>query len=119
MFRCSFYAFLILLLLYKLCGEVHWYSADFISIFNHFYLLKILIFFERAKGQIMSECIYEITHFPKDHQKNLIDFYPESLFRLCMLCTHLSRVVSRIIKTSHMCRQLTSERNLQNFTNDN
>ena len=28
------------------------------------------------KGQIMSECIYEIIDFPNYHRKNLIDFYP-------------------------------------------
>ena len=54
------------------------------------------------KGQMKSECIYEIIDFPKYHQKNLIDFCPESLFRLGMLSTHLSRVALRIIKTSHM-----------------
>ena len=58
--------------------------------------------FAMLKGQIMSECIYEIIDFPKYQQKNLIDFYPESLFRLGMLCTHLSRVTLRIIKTNHM-----------------
>ena len=26
----------------------------------------------KAKGQIMSECIYEIIDFPKYHQKNLM-----------------------------------------------
>ena len=34
--------------------------------------------------------------------KNLIDFCPESLFRLGLLCTQLRRVASRIIKTNHM-----------------
>ena len=29
-----------------------------------------------TKGQIMSECIYEIIDFPKYYQKNLIDFCP-------------------------------------------
>ena len=28
------------------------------------------------KGQIMSECIFEIINFPKYHQNNLIDFCP-------------------------------------------
>ena len=27
-----------------------------------------------TKGQIMSECIYEIINFPKNHRKILIDF---------------------------------------------
>ena len=40
-----------------------------------------------TKGQVKSECIYEIIDFPKYHRKNLIDFCPESLFRLGMLCT--------------------------------
>ena len=30
----------------------------------------------------MSECIYEITDFPKYHRKNLIDFCPERFYRL-------------------------------------
>ena len=55
-----------------------------------------------AKGQIMSECIYEIIDFPKYHPKNLIDFCPGRLFRLGMLCIHLSRVALTIIKTNHM-----------------
>ena len=55
-----------------------------------------------AKGQMKSKCIYEIIDFPKYHPKNLIDFCSESLFGLGMVCTHLSRVVLRIIKTNHM-----------------
>ena len=55
-----------------------------------------------SKGQIKSECIYEIIHFPKYHQNFLIDFCPEMLFRLGMSCTPLSRVVLRTIKTNHM-----------------
>ena len=55
-----------------------------------------------AKGQMKSECIYEIIDFPKYHQKNLIDFCPERLFRLGMLSTRLSRVPLRIIERSHM-----------------
>ena len=50
----------------------------------------------------MSKCIYEIINFPKYHRKNLIDFCPERLFILGMLCTHLSRVALRIIKTNYM-----------------
>ena len=34
------------------------------------------------KGQMKSECIYEIIDFPKYHRIYLIDFCPESLFRL-------------------------------------
>ena len=55
-----------------------------------------------CKGQMRLECIYEIIDFPKYHRKYLIDFCPASLFRLGMLCTHLSRVALRIIKTNHM-----------------
>ena len=55
-----------------------------------------------------SECIYEIVHFPKYHRKNLIDFCPERLFRLGMLCTHLSRVTLFIIKTNHMYQSIKS-----------
>ena len=58
--------------------------------------------YEATKGQMKSECTYEIIDFPKYHQKNLKDFCPESLFRLGMLSTHLSRVALRIIKTNHM-----------------
>ena len=36
----------------------------------------------RTKGQIMSECIYEIINFPKYHRKNLIDFCPGRFYRL-------------------------------------
>ena len=57
-----------------------------------------------SKGQVMSEYIYEIIDFPKYNRKNLIDFCPESSFRLGMLCTHLSRFVLRIIKTNHIFR---------------
>ena len=39
------------------------------------------------KDQMKSECIYEIIDIPKYHQIYLIDFYPESLFRLGMLCS--------------------------------
>ena len=35
-----------------------------------------------AKGQIKSECIYEIIDFPKYHRKNLIDFCPGRFYRL-------------------------------------
>ena len=49
--------------------------------------------------------------------KNLIDFCPERLFRLGMLCTHLSRVPLRIIKTNHMylVYKTFQGRNLSNF----
>ena len=55
-----------------------------------------------TKGQMKSECIYEIINFPKYHRKFLVDFCPENLFRLDMLCTHLSRVALRMIKTNHI-----------------
>ena len=58
--------------------------------------------FQDFKGQMKSEYIYEIVDFPRSHSKNLIDVCFESLFRLGMLCTHLSRVVLRIIKTNYM-----------------
>ena len=32
-----------------------------------------------SKGQMKSECIYEIIDFPKYYRKYLIDFCPESL----------------------------------------
>ena len=35
-----------------------------------------------TKGQIMSECIYEIINFPKYHRKMLIDFCPGRFYRL-------------------------------------
>ena len=35
-----------------------------------------------SKGQIMSECIYEIIDFPKYHRKNLTDFWPGRFYRL-------------------------------------
>ena len=40
--------------------------------------------------------------FYKVPRKNLIDFCPESLFRLGTLCTNLSGVTLRIIKTNHI-----------------
>ena len=64
-----------------------------------------------------SECIYEIIDFPKYHRKIFIYFCPESLFRLGMLCTHLSRVALSIIKTNHMylVYKTFQARNLSNF----
>ena len=35
-----------------------------------------------SKGQIKSECIYDIMDFPKYHRKNLIDFCPGRFYRL-------------------------------------
>ena len=35
-----------------------------------------------TKGQIKSECIYEIIDFQKYHRKNLIDFCPGRFYRL-------------------------------------
>ena len=35
-----------------------------------------------TKGQIMSECIYEIIDFPKYNRKNLINFCPGRFYRL-------------------------------------
>ena len=69
------------------------------------------------KGQMKSECIYEIIDFPKYHWKNLINICPERLFRLGMLCTQLSRVALRIIKTNHihLVYKTFQGRNLSNF----
>ena len=39
-------------------------------------------FLYQSKGQIMSECIYEIIDLPKYHRKNFIDFFPGIFFRL-------------------------------------
>ena len=36
----------------------------------------------QPKGQIMSECTYEIINFPKYHRKNLIDICPRRFHRL-------------------------------------
>ena len=82
--------------------------ADLSITFKGSYVLKV---------QMISECIYEIIDFPKYHRKHLIDFCPESLFRLGMLCTHLSRVALRIIKTNHMylVYKTFQGRNLSNF----
>ena len=44
-----------------------------------------------SRGQMKSECIYEIIDFPKYQRKNLINICPESLFWLGMLRTHLSQ----------------------------
>ena len=35
-----------------------------------------------TKGQIMSECIYEIINFPKYQRKDMIDFYPGRFYGL-------------------------------------
>ena len=48
--------------------------------------------FVLGKGQIMSECIYEIINFPKYHGKNLIDFCPGRFYRLgIMFCFDYSQ----------------------------
>ena len=56
--------------------------------------------------------------FSKIPPKNLIDFCPERLFRLGMLCTQLSRVALRIIKTNHMhlVYKIFQDRNLSKFS---
>ena len=59
--------------------EIHFYRR-----FSGGSLVKIYFKkFFTIKGQIMSECIYEITDFPKYHRKNLIDFCPGRFYRLC------------------------------------
>ena len=70
-----------------------------------------------SKGQMKSECTYEILDFSKYQRKNLIDVCPESVFRLGMFCTHLSRVTFRIFKTNHMylVYKTSQARNLSNF----
>ena len=70
-----------------------------------------------AKGQMKSECIYEIIDFPKYHGKNVINFCPEMLFKIGMLCTHLSRVALRIMKINHMypVYKTFQGKNLSNF----
>ena len=70
-----------------------------------------------TKGQMKSECIYAFIDFPKYHQKKLIDFCLESLFKLGMLCTHLSRVSLGIIKTNcmYLVYKTFQGRNLSNF----
>ena len=35
-----------------------------------------------SKGQIISDCIYEIINFPRYHRKNLIDFCSGRFYRL-------------------------------------
>ena len=81
---------------------------------NTFFFIKIGKFLDL---QMKSEYIYEIIDFPKYHRKSFIDFCPENLFRLGMLCTHLSRVNLRIIKTNHMylVYKTFQGRNLSNF----
>ena len=46
-----------------------------------------------TKGQIMSQCIYEIINFPKYHRKDFIDFCPGRFYRLgtCDLFSLFSR----------------------------
>ena len=70
-----------------------------------------------TEGQMKSECIHEIIDFPKYHQKSLIDFCPEMLFRVGKLCTHLDRVALKIIKTYHMylAYKTFQGRNLSHF----
>ena len=47
-----------------------------------FWIMIIENTYKLAKGQMKSECIFEIIDFPKYHWKRLLDFYPERLFRL-------------------------------------
>ena len=47
-----------------------------------YYDVTVLGKTQRTKGQIMSECIYEITNFPKYHRNFLIDFCPGRIYRL-------------------------------------
>ena len=61
----------------------------------------------------MTSSIFQNTY----HQKNLIDFCPESLFRLGMFCTHLSRLSLGMIKTNciYIVYKTFQGRNLSNF----
>ena len=49
---------------------------------NNFHKVSLAYHFSHSKGQIMSECIYEIIDFPKYCRKNLIDFCPGRFYRL-------------------------------------
>ena len=69
--------------------QLLWPSYNIWTLQIHFYrrfsggsLVKIYLKkFFTIKGQIMSQCIYEITDFPKYHRKNLIDFCPGRFYR--------------------------------------
>ena len=50
-------------------------DEDFNLLFLHFFV-------SFTKGQMKSECIYEIVDFPKYHQNFLIDFCPGRFYRL-------------------------------------
>ena len=93
----------------RFCSKSPWNCLDFVQ--------NNRGFFKTTKGQIKSECIDEIIDFLKYHRKNLIDFCPESLFRLGLFSTCLSRVALRIIKTNHMylVYKIIQGRNLSNF----
>ena len=89
---------------------VRWMSKDVKSISHNRTHMCI-------KGQMKSDCIYEIIDFPKYSWKKLKDFCPESLFRLGISCTHLSKVTLRIIKTNcmYLVYKTFQGRNLSNF----
>ena len=89
-------------------------SRSLILLTSGHYLSTMLSFFELCKGQMKSEYIYEII---ENHRKNLIDFCPEILFRLGMLCIQLSRLVLRIIKTNpmYLVYKTFNGKNLANF----
>ena len=95
-----------------------WQHCKMIMTTGSFWMKKVVILWiGSAEGQMKSECIYEIIDFPKYHLTNLINICPGWLFRLDMLCTHLSRVALRIIKTNHMylVYKIFQGRNLSNF----
>ena len=74
-----------------------------------------MTFWNPTKGQIMSECIYEIINFPKYHWKNLIDFCPGRFYRLgtylCwLLCTFIN-----ITEKKYLVYKIFQGRNLSNF----
>ena len=70
-----------------------------------------------GKGQIMSECIYEIINFPKYHRKNLIDFCPGRFYRLgtCDLFWLFSRRLYSGECITYLVWITFQGRNLSNF----
>ena len=70
---------------------------------KHPCLIHRLSAWRHVKGQLISECSFDVWKFSKIPPKNLIDFCPESLFRLGMYAlTWVYRVPLRLIKTNQM-----------------
>ena len=72
-------------------------DEDF-NLYSFYTSLFLLLKVTWSQNVFMESSIFQNTY----HQKNLIDFCPESLFRLGMLCTHLNRVALRRIKTNRI-----------------